>query len=209
MERSSRSSPVRGRAAGAVVAAAAVAAASVGAACVLADPPPDLPAESQLHPIVVKSAVFPPTTQVLVGLPPSGFVVPVQLFDPDTPFEYEVFVDFDPSAVAPQSPVIAVTEAPPFPLDGGVDLVDFDLTPYFAGLDPSVCHEIDFVVALGFAPTSPHTPDSRGGDGVSWFYDASGGFGGCPYGDGGATDTGTNDTATDSSDAAAGEGGDP
>jgi hypothetical protein len=205
MERSFRSSRLRGR----VVVIATVAAACAAVACVLADPPPDLPAESQLHPVVVQSAVFPPTTQVLVELPPSGFVVPVQLFDPDTPFEYEVFVDFDPSATPPQSPVIAVTVAPPFPLDGGVDLVDFDLTPYFAGLDPSVCHEIDFVVALGFTATSPHTPDSRGGDGVLWFYDASGGLGGCPGVEGGVVDTGTGDARADANDGDAAEGGDP
>jgi hypothetical protein len=164
--------------------AGAVAVACFAAACVLADPPPDLPPETQLHPIVVKSSVFPPTTQVLVELPSTGFDVPVQIFDTDTAFEYEVFVDFDPLAAVAQAPVIAVTESPPFAVDGGADIVDFDLTPYFAALDPSVCHEIEFVVALAFDPTSPHTPDSRGGDSVSWFYDTSGGLGGCPQGGG-------------------------
>jgi hypothetical protein len=180
MARLSRS--IRRRVVAAAVGGAAVVASLVGVACVLVDPPPDLPAETQLHPIVIKSSVFPPTTQVLAELPASGFQVPIQVFESDTAFEYEVFVDFDPLAPTPQTPVIAATASPPFALDGGVNIVDFDLTAYSATLDPSACHQIDFVVALGFDPGSLHTPDSRGGDSVAWFYDPSGGFAGCPNG---------------------------
>jgi hypothetical protein len=185
MVRFFRSRHFRARVAVSAIAAGSVFASCVVAACVLADPPPDLPPESQLHPVVVKSSVFPPSTPLLVELPPTGFDVPIQLFDPDTPFQYEVFIDLDRAASGSLSPVIAVTKSPPFPLDGGVDVVDFDLAPYFAGLDPTTCHEIDFVVAFGFEASSPRTPDSRGGDSISWFYDASGSFAGCPTSDGG------------------------
>jgi hypothetical protein len=201
MVRSSRSSPFRAPVAVAVAAFGATTITCVFAACVLADPPPDLPGETQLHPVVVKSAVFPPTAQVLVELPPSGFDVPVQIFDTDTAFEWQVFVDYDPLVAT--APVIATKASPPFALDGGLDVVDFDLVPYFAALDPTVCHRIDFVVALAFEPSSLHTPDSRGGDGVSWFYDVAGGLGGCP--ELGASEPSTSDAASpDASDGGTG-----
>jgi hypothetical protein len=59
----------------------------------------------------------------------------------------------------------------PATLDGGVVVIDFDPP---TDLDPSRCHTIDFLVAHQFAPGLPHTPDSVGGDIVTWTYDPGG-----------------------------------
>lgn len=155
--------------------AACVASLVASASCILADPPPELPKPPKHHPIIVKGSVAPPYTQKLSELPPT-FVVPVELIDPDTTFAWNVFVDFDPTTN--QQPVNGRTLTPnPADVDGGVTPVDFSLSP----LDPSICHEIQMVVALSFAPTSQHTPDSNGADSIVWFYEPPG----CAAWDGG------------------------
>lgn len=155
--------------------AACVASLAASASCILADPPPELPKPPKHHPIIVKGSVVPPYTNVLPELPPT-FVVPVELIDPDTTFAWNAFVDFDPTT-NPQPVDGKILTPNPADVDGGVTLVEFPI----GALDTSICHKIQMVVALSFAPTSQHTPDSYGDDSIVWFYSPPG----CAAWDGG------------------------
>ncbi len=63
------------------------------------------------------------------------------------------------------------------PPDGGIIAVHFTIDPTL--VDPSVCHVIQFIVALGLSQTSLHTPDSNGADEIEWQYAPAGANGGC------------------------------
>src|SRR2546428_119104 len=78
-----------------VFGACGAAGALAAAACVIADPPPDLPAPPLHHPVIVTGSVNPPTTAVLTEIP-RRFDVPVEVLTPDREFFYNVFVDYDP-----------------------------------------------------------------------------------------------------------------
>src|SRR5580704_8726801 len=89
--------------------------------CLVA-PPPDLPAEPLRRPTILHDSVVPPADQVLTELPTGGFLVPVELEDPNEAYCFEVFVDYDPNYN--QNPV----RSPPCSTgsaaaDGGVVLV--------------------------------------------------------------------------------------
>lgn len=163
--------------------AGALASLAAAASCILADPPPDLPKPPRHHPIIVKGSVKPSYTKVLSTLP--NFEVPVELIDPDTPFSWRVFIDYDPIAQTP--PVQTGDEQPtPATIDGGIQYVDFNITD--PAPDPSTCHVIELVVALGFNARSAHTPDSNGADSIVWFYSPTGEPNGCPHYDAGGAD---------------------
>jgi hypothetical protein len=166
------------------MAAVVIATCAIGA-CIVADPPPDIPAPPPHHPTILHGSVVPPTTQVLSD--PSAanltFEVPVELEDPNASFEWNVFVDYDPHLNL--SPSFGRRESPDLTqVDGGVRIIEFSITPP----DPSSCHVIEFVVALEFSVGSGHTPDQYGGDTVSWFYNPSGDPGGCATYDAGGLD---------------------
>jgi hypothetical protein len=114
----------------------------------------------------------------LVDWPSDGtFMVPVQIATPGEAFVYEVFEDY-PANQVPAVP----RSAPSLATDGGVALVRFVLRP--PPPDNGTCpHRIEFIVANGFA--GQHTPDSVGGDIVTWFYTEGGGPNGCPSYDAG------------------------
>jgi hypothetical protein len=176
----------------AVIAGCAATLAAV-ASCVIADPPPDLPALPRHHPIIVKGSVVPPYGAVLAELP-SKFVVPIELIDPETSFEYEVFIDYDgtnprqPADVAPPGPITPT----PSDIDGGIETIEFAIPS--TALDPAACHRIELVVALGFDFRFPHTPDANGADSIVWLYNPSGDPGSCPRYDAGGTDGAFPDT---------------
>jgi hypothetical protein len=158
----------------------------VSSACLTA-PPPELPQPSLHRPIIVHDAVYPPPDQILAELP-TEFVVPIELDSPDQPFEWDVFVDFDP-VNAPNPVLIPATVLPTnATVDGGVVLQDFNLTA--ANLDPAFCHRIQFLVAHAFDQASAHTWDSIGGDIVSWVYNPGSNQAGCPEYDAGSLEDG-------------------
>jgi hypothetical protein len=98
--------------------------------------------------------------------------------DTSQTFEFEVFLDYDPTQ--PTGPAPAESVVPdPARLDGGVFLETFQK----AAPDPSSCHVLEFIAAHSFDPQSPHTPDSLGGSSVIWFYQPNGT---CPTYDAGA-----------------------
>jgi len=155
-------------------------------ACLTA-PPPDLPQPPLHRPTILHESVVPPPDQILTALPVE-FVVPIVLEDANETYEWDVFVDYDPTPNGPP-PVIFPQPAAPTGLDGGVVLQTFGLS-VTQGLDPSSCHRIEFLVAHGFNLGAPHTWDSIGGDIVSWVYNPSGSPGGCPVYDAGSLQDG-------------------
>ena len=172
--------------------AATLALGSAIAACIIADPPPDLPKAPRHHPNILHGAVVPPSTKVIATFP-SKFIVPVEVIDPNTPFVFNVFVDYDPLG-SRESFVLGGSLTPdPSTMDGGVSLVDFSID----APDPSSCHVIEFIVALGFNDKSLHTPDQYGGDSVVWFYNPSGDPGACPQYDAGGIDGAAPDVQPD------------
>jgi hypothetical protein len=175
----------------------------VATACITV-PPANLPQIPTEGPTIVRDAVQPPTNQILSELP-SEFVVPVQLDLASSPFEYDVFIDYDPVSGSGFQ-FIYPDESP---ADGGITIVDFQLSSGSAALDPSQCHVIEFLVAQAFNGTSLHTWDSVGGDMVSWIYNPGGGPGGCPVYDAGALQDGAFPPADAPNDGLLVGGGDP
>lgn len=153
--------------------AACLASLVASASCILADPPPELPKPVRHHPIIIKGSVAPPYTRVLPELPTS-FVVPVEILDPDTAYFYNVFVDYDPINPRPAD----ISSRPQTETTLTFNLIS-------SAPDPSNCHSIELVVALGFDPKSQHTPDSNGADSILWWYNPSGDPGHCPQYDAG------------------------
>jgi hypothetical protein len=182
-------------------------------ACVVA-PPGQLAQLPPHRPTILHDAVYPPTDQILTEMP-TEFLVPVELDDPDQSFWWDVFVDYNPcneqNDCQPTAPTVDPTLVTPTPgtLDGGVVIVP---VPQITGLDPTVCHRIDFLVANQFTPDSPHTWDSIGGDIVTWFYNSGGGPNGCPLYDAGAFQNGAfppADAAAEGLPVVPDSGGDP
>jgi hypothetical protein len=157
--------------------------AGVVGACIVADPPPSIPPPSPHHPSILHGSVVPPPTKIITQSQGNiSLVVPVELTDPTSAFEWHLFKDFDPVS-NPLPFAGARLDGDPTAVDAGVRFIDFS----FPGDDPALptkCHVLEFIVALAFSPESPHTPDAYGGDSVVWFYNPSGDPAGCP-----ATDT--------------------
>jgi hypothetical protein len=166
--------------------AAGIAMTATGVAC-LTVAPPALPEQGPVRPTILHDAVVPTAGVPLAEWPVDNqFFVPVEVDAPDESFFYDVFIDYDPTTNSGN--VIPPTPQPPSPAtaDGGITVVSFMLdTP-----DPRFCHTIEFLVAHSFNQKSAHTPDSLGGDIVTWFYTAGGGPNGCPAYDAGAFQSG-------------------
>jgi hypothetical protein len=153
-------------------------------------------------------AVQPPSDQVLAALPSDNeFLVPVVLEDPNESFEWDVFINYylDPKS----EPVLRHSVLPtPGTVDGGVVPITFQLfdTDF---PDPTACNHIDFLVAQQFNEKYQHTPNSTGGDIVTWLYSTAGASA-ClatyDAGDGAFPET---EAATDGLPLAPAEGGDP
>ncbi|MEI7892665.1 MAG: hypothetical protein WCI05_06215 [Myxococcales bacterium] len=153
----------------------------LGLSCVIADPPAELPRPPRRRPTIFHGSVVPPLGQVL-GQFPTQFVVPVDVGDPSTSFEWNVFLDYDP--VSRPAPVLSGFEEDPAGMDAGVRVVAFSIDVP----DPTACHVIEFMVALTFNRASAHTPDSYGADSTIWLYNPSGLATECPRYDAGGLD---------------------
>ena len=181
--RSHRHRPVRL----ALVSGIAGSLAMLAASCIVADPPPDIPAPAPHRPTIEHGSVVPPPTQILVDKWTPDlqltFDVPVELDDPTSAFEWNVFFDYDrnTNASAAFGQRVAADQTA---VDAGVRLVEFTI----GSPDPTKCHVIEFIVALRFTVESSHTPDAYGGDSVVWFYNPSGDPSGCPAYDAGGVD---------------------
>jgi hypothetical protein len=160
--------------------AAALAAAAAMASCITG-PPADLPQVPVQGPTIIQDAVRPPANEYLTRLPET-FVVPVRVFNPDTPIDCNVFVDFDPGPDNSQSAKGAAKSCGSMlpALEGGVTSLEFSLSQTDLmgrnAVDPNACHTIQcFVVAGTFNPVSRHTPgNSLGADSVTWQYAPNG-----------------------------------
>jgi hypothetical protein len=153
-------------------------------ACVIADPPTELPRSPERRPTIVRSSVVPSTTSVL-GSWPSKFIVPVELSDPRADIQWASFVDYNP-ATGEGFDQTSKSRDEPAATNGNVRTLEIPITtPSSDG-----CHVVEVVVALRLNTTDPrnaHTPESPGGDSVSWFYSPSGDLAGCPVLDAGLT----------------------
>jgi hypothetical protein len=167
---------VRSRPRAALLAAAAsacLAAAIASLPACLASPPPDLPKVPPHRPTVLHDAVVPPSDQILTQLPADNtFIVPVVLEDPNEFFEWDVFVNYEDNSTGPTI-IPQPQNGSPATADGGVVPVSFQLLERNF-LDPAACNRIEFIVAHQFNQSSEHTPDSTGGDIVTWLYSAGG-----------------------------------
>ena len=148
-------------------------------------PPSDVPTPAQHRPVILRASVVPPPDEVLTQWPADNtFLVPVELSAPEL-FYFNVFIDFDPYSNS--GPALFGAVAPGTAVsDAGIPIASFVLKPP----DGNLCHRIEFIVAMGFNASSSHTPNSLGGDVVSWLYSAGGGPNGCPLYDAGAAQNG-------------------
>jgi hypothetical protein len=152
------------------------------AACVIAEPPSDPPRLPTTRPTIIRGSVVPPASNI-IGVWPGRFIVPVELSDPTAPFQFAVWVDFNPAT--------------------GEGLVDFRTSTFVqsnttgrvrtleilreAPTDDR-CHVIEVLVALRFVGqdlTQAHAFSEPGGDVVSWIYNPRGDTTGCPLLDAG------------------------
>ena len=163
-------------------------AASFCVACVTA-PPPDLQQAPQHPPFIVVGSALPSADQIVFTWP-SEFSVQVEVDEPSLGFAWVALLDS----------VTVITAADV--TNSGITVVTFDTqTPP----DPTSCHTVQLLVAHSFlqAQGPPFTPDSVGGDQLTWFYMPGGVPNGCPSFDGGL-DSGVGPEAD-----ASPEGGDP
>jgi hypothetical protein len=144
------------------------------AACIT--PPPEWTNPPPTRPVILDDEVEPPLTQLLQTLPEGGFIVPVLVADPLETFSYSIFVDYDPDNNPGQASL------------GVVSPGSTQYTVKFQAplqLTAAACHRLDFLVMHDFARLTdgavlPHTPDSVGGDQITWFYLPGGSPNGCP-----------------------------
>jgi hypothetical protein len=156
-----------------VTGAIACLAAGAAVACFSA-PPADLPTQPIEPPVILSSSVEPPAGQVLTELPSGGeFEVPVRVSAGES-FQWEVFVDYDAKQDPNYSnPRTAGSVPADSATDGGVTVVPFFLSG--GDFEPWQCpHQIEFFVAYQFNLPSSPTPESYGGDSISWVYDPIG-----------------------------------
>lgn len=189
MRRATRSQP---RAVPKLAIAAGGCAAIAAVACITA-PPPDLPSLPPQRPTAIHQAVVPAEGFILEWPSDGQFSVPVSTSG--DPFFYSAFLDGTQFYAGTQSGQ-----------DGGPTVVTFPV-PF---PDTAVCpHQIEFVVAHGWANAQKGIPDAVGADVVKWSY-ANGGPGGsqgCP-----PLDAGTGvfpDASVDGLAVAPEAGGDP
>lgn len=147
------------------------AASLIGAACI-PEPPTDLPESLRSRPTILRTSVVPSPSNV-IGRWPDSFIVPVEVGDPNEPFVYVAFIDYNAATFTGR-------QFSPLSDDrfGRVRTVEINLT------EPSAtrCHVVDVIVARSFdQDRTARRPDNPpGGDIVSWFYSPGGTLQGCP-----------------------------
>jgi len=168
--------------------------ASVLAACILADPLPEQRSLPTRRPSIVHASVSPAESQPLMDLHDT-FIVPLQLYNPTIPFEWRVFVDYDPL----QKNAYEIHGS-----GGGTSsTADYQIIPFSIGEEKygDRCHTFEFLVAFSFIAN--HTADAAGADSISWFYVPNGDFSKCTSYDAGVSDGSSDSGADSASDAAA------
>lgn len=151
-------------------AGACVAAAVASFAACLTAPPPELGTSTNERPEILGTAVQPaPGLLDEFHWPLDNvFVVPILLEDPTAPCSWRVF-DLDMEQPPQQG------QPPNLVTDGtcATSVVDAGFLQDVPIRQPNDghCHVFTFIVAHGFSSVS--TPDSIGGDTVSWYYEPS------------------------------------
>ena len=184
-----------------VATAACVIAALAPQACVIAQPSGDVPRLPESRPTIVHASLVPSASAVLTHFP-AVFIVPVELVDPQAPFFYSTFVDYNPltgDGLVGNTPAQSKYENTP----GRIRVLNLAIPE---PLELDRCHVIEVVVALQLKSNdsrNAHTPDDLpgggpGGDIATWFYNPNGDLGGCP-----ALDAGI-DASLDAADASEG-----
>jgi hypothetical protein len=174
----------RARVAAALAAAAACAFAAIAIAACLTAPPADVGTSTNERPLILHTSVQPPEG-LLNGWPPGNVcLVPVQLPDPNASCRWRLFDTDIESQDGPRykGEFPCLTSV----LDGGVVVEDVNL-----GAQPTDghCHVFTFIVAHDFSPGQLQTPDSIGGDSLSWEYEPAGAL--CNFYDAGAFQDGS------------------
>ncbi len=178
----------------AVVASLALGVGIAGVACVIADPPAQLPVPPLAPPEILHDLVTPPAP--LITAWPLEFEIPVYVPDPTSLPLWHAFLDYDPISHT-GSFTNGVVDPDPAGDDGGVRTIARRFSP---PADINFCHTLQVVVALTFV--DDHTPDSTGGDSITWIYAPTGNLGDCPIFDAGPYDAGPDalDSSGDGSD---------
>lgn len=140
-------------------------------ACVIADPPTDPPLFPRFRPTIVRDSCVPNANQILASFP-DKFVIPVELVDPSTSFEWRLYYDYDPES-GNGLVTSGTSRYDPERDSRTIRLIETVQRP---PVDLKVCHTIEVVVAVrfqlgaDFPGTLKHAPDESGGDSVTWFY---------------------------------------
>jgi hypothetical protein len=140
--------------------------------CILADPLPEETAPPTRRPAIAHGSVSPPASAPLVELP-DEFIVPLDMSNPQVPFEWRLFIDYDAAKNTDGARIQSGVGA-------GSDTASKRQTVTFSvdrDLWPGPCHRIELVVALRFVGT--HEADAAGFDSITWFYAPSGNFAAC------------------------------
>jgi hypothetical protein len=174
----------------------ALALARVITGCIIADAPVDLPKLPVFRPTILHGSVVPPDNQILRSFP-DKFVVPVELVDPTVTFQWHAFIDYDP-VTGEGIADFGKSSFDPGSADGGLRTLEISLQ---SPSDLSRCHVIEILVANAFRGDfegrPAHTPDSTGGDSVSWFFAPGGDLQRCPTFDAGPDDAGAADGSSE------------
>jgi hypothetical protein len=147
--------------AGCACVAAAVAVTEGG--CIVV-PPQDLQSPPLRPPRILHDSVMPPENTPLPIWPDlQPLIVPVLVDDPSGNYEYLVFVDRE-------TLMNQVRRQPHPPVIDGMVLLSIYIHPteQFPPIDTNSCHDIRIIVARSF--TQQATPESPGGDSVTWKY---------------------------------------
>jgi len=147
--------------------------------CVLADPTSTLPVVAELPPHIIGPSVVPPRDQVLTTWP-TQFIVPVTVIDPSKAIYWLAFEDYSPVNATP----LELGPIGPARVADGGDVVNLVIRGELSKPMGPGCHTVRIVVAYAFS--SGNSPDSQGGDDVSWLFSGSGDVAGCEGYDAGA-----------------------
>jgi hypothetical protein len=143
--------------------------------CLLLDPPPDLPTIPLQTPVILSESVSPPLPSFTNWAQGSEmtFVVPVEVDDPASTFDWYVFEDVDTpiSSLAHQGESTAN-------LDGGaIQLISFSVDPPPGPSSHTITFYADVDTTQTLAPLFPGAPDylvCTLCSSVTWIYDPSG-----------------------------------
>jgi len=160
-------------------------------ACIVADPLPDQRSLPTRSPSI--AFADPPASTLLVALP-DRFNVTVRLYNPTIPFQWRLFLDYDPS-LNPNQVIVFGPVAGTTPSLADLQTVPVPLGTY--PIDPNACHRFEFLAALDFAATPPHAAGSEGAASVTWFYVPLGDYSKCSPYDGGGSDGAFFDAGSD------------